>query len=162
MNGTPPQRSEPKTFDLAVIHDCCSSPFDLHNCVPSGHCLSHARLRHLRESERIVVTDASVPVGLTAYKRATSEIRVVHELLLDRTLTGRDATRITDALLSALEMVAQQDGVGCLTFLLRYGIVIAPFEERGYTSLVLDGRGVWLQRKLGWLGWCETRSVHQH
>jgi hypothetical protein len=98
--------------------------------------------------------------GLAACKRANSEIRVVHELLLDRTLAGRDVTRITEALLSALEMVAHQDGVGCMTFWLGDGVAIAPFEERGYTSLALDGSGVWLQRKFGWLGWSEIRSAH--
>ena len=161
MNGTPPQKSKPDTFDVALIHGYCSSSSDLRNCVPSGHCLSRARVFHLRESEWIVVTDASVSVGLAAYKRAGGDVRVVHELLLNRTLADSHATRTTDVLLSALEMVAHEDGVSCLTFLLRYGVVIAPFEQRGYTSLVLDHSGVWLQRKLGRPGWGEVRSDRQ-
>ena len=162
MSRTPPQKSEPNTFGVALIHGGCSTSSDLHHCVPSGHCLSRARLCHLRESEWIVVTDASVPVGLAAYKRADGEVRVVHELLHDHTLAEPDVASITEVLLSALEMAAHDDGVRCLTFLLRYSVVIAPFEQRGYTSLALDGSGVWLQRKLGWRGWCDARSAVQH
>ena len=104
----------------------------------------------------------SVPVGLAAYKRSDGEVRVVHELMLDRTLAGPDAARVTDVLLSALELVAYDDGIRCLTFLLRCGMVIGPFEQRGYTSLVIDCSGMWLQRELGWPGWCEIRSEHPH
>lgn len=160
MNRTPPPRSGPQAFDVTVIRSCCAGPLELHNCVPSGYRLSRARLRHLRESERIVVADASVPVGLAAYQRADSEIRVAHEFLLDRSLLGTDTTTVTDMLLSAVEMVAYEDGVSCLTFLLRNGVVIEPFERRGYMSLILDCQGIWLQRKLGWPGWCEGRSAY--
>jgi hypothetical protein len=76
MIGSPLASSAHKALDVAMIHGC-SSPPDLHNCVPAGHCVSRARLRYLRESEWIVVTDGSVPVGLAAYKRADGEIRVV-------------------------------------------------------------------------------------
>src|SRR5438128_3669158 len=116
-----------KSLDVAMIHGC-SSPPDLHHSVPAGHCMSRARVRHLRESEWIVVKDGSVPAGLAAYKRADGEIRVVHELLLDRTLASSDAAAVTDALLSALEVVAYDDGVRCLTFLLRSSVVMEPFE----------------------------------
>jgi hypothetical protein len=158
MNGTPLPRFGLKAFDATVIHGCCAGPIELYNCVPFGHQVSRARLRHLRESERIVVTDAAVPVGLAAYKRADGEIRVAHEFLLDRTLSRADTTTVTDVLLSAIEMVAYEDRVSCLTFLLRNGVVIEAFERRGYMSLVLECRGIWLQRKLGWPGWCDRRS----
>jgi hypothetical protein len=158
----PPQRSEPFTFDIALFQGRCSSSIDLSTCVPTGHRLSRVRLCHLRESDCIVVTDGSVPVGLAAYKHADCEVRVVHEVLLARTMDDSDAARVTDVLLSALELAAHADGVSCLTFLLRYDVVIAPFEKRGYTSLVLDHHGIWLQRKLGWPGWCGARSDRQH
>jgi hypothetical protein len=148
-----------KPLDVAVIHGC-SALRDPHNWVPTGHCLSHARLRHLRESDLIVVTKDAVPVGLAAYKRAGSDVRVVHEFVLDRMLIGPDAVRVTDALLSALELLAYDDGISCLTFLLRGDIVMGPFERRGYTSLALEPSGAWLQKKLGWIGWCEIRSGH--
>jgi hypothetical protein len=157
----PPRRLDLNAFDVALIHGDCARPCDLHNWIPSGHCLSRARLRHLRESEWVVVAGVSVPVGLAAYERADGVVRVVHEFLLDRRRTDADAAGISDALLDALEMIAHQDGVNCLTFLLRYEVVLAPFEQRGYTSLVLERNGVWLQRKLGWPGWCEVRSDRQ-
>ena len=161
MSGTPPQSSERKTSNVAVIHGC-SGPPDLRDCVPAGHDLSRARLRHLRESDWVVVTEDSSPVGLAAYKRADSDVRVVHELLLDRTLAAPDAARVTDVLLSALEVLAYDDGVRCLTFLLRCSVVMEPFERRGYTSLVIECSCTWIQKKLGWLGWCEVRSERPH
>jgi hypothetical protein len=160
MIGSPLASSARKALDVALIHGG-SRPPDLHHYVPAGHCVSRARLRHLRESERIVVTDGSVPVGLAAYTRTDGEIRVVHELMLDRTLAGPDAAAVTGVLLSALESVAYDEGVRCLTFLLRCSVVMEPFEQRGYTSLVIDSC-TWLQRKLGWLGWCEMRSGRPH
>lgn len=161
MIGAPRASSAQKPLDVIAIHGCSGLP-DLHTCIPAGHGLSCARLRHLRESEWIVVTDDSVPVGLAAYKRSDSDVRVVHELLLDRTLAGADAARVTDVLLSVLEMVAYDDGVRCLTFLLRCGVVMGPFEQHGYASLVLAPSGMWLQKKFGWLGWCDSRSAHPH
>lgn len=154
-------RVEPNTLHVAVIHGW-SDQADLHTCVPAGNCVNRVLRRHLRESECIVVRDGFVPVGLAAYKRADGQVRVVHELMLDRTLAGPDAASVTDLLLSALELVAYDDGIRCLTFLLRCGVVMGPFQQRGYMSLVLDCSGMWLQRKLGWLGWGEIRSERLH
>jgi hypothetical protein len=114
----------------------------------------------LGESEWIVVSQATVPRGFAAYKRAESEVRVVHEFILDPCLPPCDALTVTDALLTAVEMVAVDDGVTCLTFLLRNGVVIDPFERRGYMSLVLGSTGMWLQRKLGWTGWSSSAMQH--
>jgi hypothetical protein len=156
MVGSRPARSEQKMLDVAVLYGRSGAP-NLHKCVPAGHSLSRACLRHFCESDWIVVTEGPVPVGLAAYKRAESDVRVVYEFLVDRTLAGSDAARVTDVLVSALELVAYDDGIRCLTFLLRYGIVMRPFEGRSYTSLAIDGC-TWLQKKLGWPGWCEIRS----
>jgi hypothetical protein len=158
MNETLPPSSESQTLDVAVIHHS-SGPADASDCVPPGHCLSRARLRHLCKSDWIVVRDRSGSVGLAAYKHADGELRVVHEFLLDPRLAGPRAVQVTDALLSALEMVAYEEGVSCLSFLLCSRVVMGPFDQRGYTSLAFDSGGIWLQRKLGWLGWCETRSA---
>ncbi len=111
--GTPLLSSECSALDVAVIHGCSCS-LDRTLSLPAGHCLSDAQLRHFHESEWIVITDGSVPVGLAAYKRADGEVRVVHELMLDRTLAGPDAARVTDLLLSALEWVAYDEGIRCL------------------------------------------------
>ena len=72
-------------LDVAVAHGCASS-LERETCLPAGHCLSRARSRHLRESDWVIVTDDSIPVGLAAYTRADSDVRVIHELLVDRTL----------------------------------------------------------------------------
>jgi hypothetical protein len=155
--GAPAPSPGRKGLDVAVMHGSCCLP-DWQTCLPAGHHLSRARLRHLRESDWVVVTEDAVPVALAAYKRVDSEVRVIHELLLDRTLNAPDSARVTEVLLSALEMLAYGDGVRCLTFLLRCSVVIEPFEQHGYMALVLDSSGMWLQKKLGWLGWCEVRS----
>jgi hypothetical protein len=78
---------------------------------------------------------------------------VVHEWLLDSALRSFDAMTVTDGLLSAVEMIAVEDRVTCVTFLLRNAVIIEPFERRGYASLALGSTSVWLQRKLGWVGW---------
>jgi len=157
VRRTPPG-SDAQRFDVAVIHARLGSA-DAAECVPTGHCLNRTRFRHLGESERIVVRRGGDVVGLAAYRHADAEIRVVHEFLLDCTLIGAAAASVTDILLSSLEMVAYEEGVRCLTFLLRGDVVMGPFECRGYTSLALDSSGTWLQRKLGWLGWCASRST---
>jgi hypothetical protein len=95
------------------------------------------------------------------YKPADSDVRVIHEFLVDQTLAGPDAARVTEVLLSALELMASDDGIRCLTLLLRYSVAMGPFERRGYTSLVIEGC-TWLQKKFGWPGWCEIRSDRPH
>lgn len=67
---------ERDVLDVAVV-DGCASSLELETCLPTGHCLSRARSRHLRESDWVVVTHGSVPVGLAAYKGADSDVRVV-------------------------------------------------------------------------------------
>jgi hypothetical protein len=52
-------------LDVAGAHGCAPS-LERETCLPAGHCLSRARLRHLRESDRVIVTDDSIPVGLAA------------------------------------------------------------------------------------------------
>jgi hypothetical protein len=61
MNETLPPMSERETFDVTVIHGS-SGPADVLDCVPTGQSLSRARLRHLRESVWILVSDGSGPV----------------------------------------------------------------------------------------------------
>jgi hypothetical protein len=112
----------------------------------------------LRESELLIASNAAVPIGMAAYKRAESEVRVIHEVLLASVLAPSTAVRVTDELLSGLELVALGEGVRCLTFLLHNRVIIEPFERRGYMSLLLDDGGVWLQRKLGWPGWREASA----
>ncbi len=159
--GTPLPSPERRALDVAVMHGCsCSTSRQI--CLPAGHCLSRARQRQLRESDWVLVTEDSVPVGLAAYKCAESDVRVVHELLLDRTLTGRDAARVTDALVASLEILAYDDRVSCLMFLLYGDVVMTPFKEQGYSTIVADRCGVWLQKKLDGLDWVQSPSGQPH
>jgi hypothetical protein len=143
----PRPNSDRNVRDVAVVHGRACSP-DRQTCLPAGHCLSRARLRHLQQSDWVVVTEDSVPVGLAAYKRADSDVRVVHEVLVDRTLSGADAARITDALIVALEMAAYDEGVDCLMFFLYGDVVTTPFEAHDYSMIVADQCGAWVQKKL--------------
>jgi hypothetical protein len=87
-------------------------------------------------------------MGLAAYKPADSTVRVVFEVLVDRTLAVCDVTRVTDAMLSALEIIAHDDQVSSLMFLICGALAIRPFELRGYTSIVIDPRGIWVEKNL--------------
>jgi hypothetical protein len=148
-----PIRSEAPRLEIAMLYGGCCCSADLERCLPAGHALSRARVRHLRESVWMVASRVGVPVGFAAFKRADGQVRVVHELLLDPTLTHEDALTVTHQLLSTLEWVALDNGVTCLTFLVHNAVVVEPFESRGYMSLALDRKGVWLQRKLEWPGY---------
>ena len=158
---TPLSSPERKALEVAVTRGCCCSP-DPRTCLPAGHCLSGARIRHLLESDWIVVSQGSIPVGLAAYRRADSDVRVVHELLVDRTLAACDAARVTNAMLSAAEIVASDDHISCLMFLVCGAVALPSFEQRGYTAIVVDSCGVWVQKKLDRLGWASIRSEHPH
>jgi len=144
------------TFDVTLVR-ASSTPADA-ACVPTGYCLSETRLRHLAESELILISEGGRLTGLAAYKPTDGELRVVHELLVDRSLAPAKARRVTEILLSSLELTAYEDGVQCLTFLLRDAVAVEPFEQRGYMSMSLGSSGIWLQRKLGWFGWRGRRS----
>jgi hypothetical protein len=150
----------PRGFlEVVLVHGCaCSSEQQI--SLPAGHCLSRARLRHLRESEWVVATEDAVRVGFAAYKFADSDVRVVHELLLDRTLTECEVARVTEALLAALEILAYEDRVNCLMFLLHGDVVITPFEQHGYSPIVVDRCGAWVQKKLDRFGWATSHSRH--
>ena len=156
---TPVPSPERKALEVAVTHGCCGLP-DPRTCLPAGHCLSGARIRHLLESDWIVVTEGSIAVGLAAYKCAASDVRVVHEWLVDRTLAPCDAATVTDAMLSAVEIVAHDHHISCLMFLICGAVAVTPFEQRGYTAIVVDPGGVWVQKKLDRLGWASIRSEH--
>jgi hypothetical protein len=157
MSLMPRQDGERDVLDVAVVHGCASSP-DGETCLPAGHCLSRVRSRHLRESDWVIVTHESVPLGLAAYKPVLSDVRVVHELLVDISLPVADAARVTDALIVALEMLACDEGVDCLMFLIYGDVVTACFETHGYSVVVKDRCGAWVQKKLGGLMWTHNSS----
>jgi hypothetical protein len=140
-------------LDLAVVHGRAPS-FEREKCLPAGHCLSRARFCRLRQSDWIIVAHGARPVGLAAYKRADSDVRVVHELLVERTLPVAKAVSVIDALIVSLEMVAYDECVDCLMFmLLRQDVSIPRFESHGYRVIAADPCGAWLQKKLDRLDW---------
>jgi hypothetical protein len=154
------ENADHTTFEVAVMHSCSWSR--LQPSLPSGHCLSRARLRHLRESEWVVVTDKAIPVGLAAYKHADSDVRVVHECLVDRTLADADAAAVMDALLAALELLARDDQVGCLMFLISGNVVLPAFARRGYTAMFVDSADAWLSKTLDPFACVRRQSAGPH
>ena len=128
-----------------------------------GHSLTRRRRRYLQRAECIVVEERSRLLGLAAYQRVESAVRVVHEFLMDRTLVDRDAVPVVDALLAALELLALEDRVGCLMLLVSDGTGLLPaFARRGYTAIVVDSSGAWLQKKMDYFPWVSRRSELPH
>ena len=135
-----------RTFDVAVVHGCASEGQQI--CVPKGHTLSPTRLRRLFQSELVIVTRESRPIGFAAYKRADSEVRIVHEFMIDRTLSMRVGATVVDALIVSIEMQACDEGVECLMFMLFDPPVPPRFEHHGYEVITAGPRGAWIQKKM--------------
>ena len=146
---------------VALMHGCLRidhSP----TVVPTGHCLSRARLRHLAQSEWITVTAGTRSTGLAAFKRAESDVRVVHEFLVNRRLDDRDNELVTRLMLGALEMLCADEGIHCLVVVLGPGVSLVPFEQHGYTTLISASGGAWLQKKFAAPSWTAAASQHRH
>ncbi len=146
-------------IDVTVI-DGCSGSADPRQSCPAGHALNRARVRHLLQSAWVVVTDDSTPIGLAAYRPVDSDVRVVHEFLVDRTLPGADTAHVADLLLSAIERVACVDGIRCLMLLLDGDEALVPFERRGYTAVLVDPAVAWMQKTFDRSGSASRHSTH--
>jgi hypothetical protein len=83
-----------------------------------GHSLTRRRWRYLQRAECIVVTECPRLLGVAAYQRGESDVRVVHEFLVHRNLGEGEAAIVTDTLVSAVEAVALGDSIHCLMFML--------------------------------------------
>jgi len=118
--------------------------------IPSGHRVTRARLRHLVNSERLVVTRQDSCLGVAAYQASESQVRVVHDLLVDRRLSPKDAGSVVEMLLAGLEFAARSECVTCLVVLIEGDVSPEPFIRCGYTALLADAAGAWLQKKLDW------------
>jgi hypothetical protein len=130
--------------------------------VPTGHTLSRARLRHLAQSECVTVAAGTRAAGLAAYKKVESEVRVVHEFLVNRLLDDRGNEIVTHMMLSALEMLSCDDGIHSLIVVLGPGVSLVPFEQHAYATLITDSGGAWLQKKLDPAHWAAVASHHLH
>lgn len=127
-----------------------------------GDSLTRRRWRYLQRAECIVVEERSRLLGLAAYQRVESAVRVVHEFLVDPDLGPRETAIITDTLASAVEAMALSDSVNCVMFMLWPDVRREPFERRGYRIVVLDPYLAWLQKTLDHGSCIGARSQHFH
>jgi hypothetical protein len=133
---------------------------DLKSSRLVGHSLTSRRWRYLQRAECIVVGERSRLLGLAAYQRVESVVRVEHEFLVHRELGERESAMVTDMLASVVEANALSDSVHCLMFMLWPDVRREPFERKGYRTVVLDPYLAWLQKTLD-QGSC-TRASSQH
>jgi hypothetical protein len=111
-----------------------------------GRKLTPARRLRLSTSARVVAVCGSRPVGLAAYERGDTEIRV-HEFGVDETspcLTDD----IVDALLGALETACLAGGGRRLVLLPRAAIASNVLRLRGYVTIAEGSAGSWLEKLL--------------
>jgi hypothetical protein len=127
-----------------------------------GHSLTRRRRRYLRRAECIVVGERSRLLGLAAYQRVESVVRVVHEFLVHRELGERESAIVTDMLAFAVEANALSDSVHYLMFMLWPDVRREPFERRGYRTVVVDPYLAWLQKTLDQGSCTGARSQHFH
>jgi hypothetical protein len=127
-----------------------------------GHALTRRRWRSLQRAECIVVGERSGLLGLAAYVRVESVVRVVHEFLVHRELGEPESAIVTDMLASAVEANALSDSVHCLMFMLWPDVRREPFVRRGYRTVVLDPYLAWLQKRLDQGSCTGARSQHFH
>jgi hypothetical protein len=130
--------------------------------IPTGHGLNQARLRHLAESECLTVTAGVRVAGLAAYRKTGSDVRVVHEFLVNRLLDDRGNEIVTQIMLSAVEMLSRDEGIQSLIVVLGPGVSLVPFEQHGYATLIADSGGAWLQKRLDTTPWIAAASYHLH
>jgi hypothetical protein len=127
-----------------------------------GPSLTRRRWRYLQGAECIVVTERPRLLGVAAYQRVKSDVRVVHEFLVRRDLGEREAAIVADTLASAVEAMALSDSVHCLMFMLWPDVSREPFERRGYRAVVLDPYLAWLQKTLDRGSCIHACSQHFH
>lgn len=128
----------------------------------AGHSLTRRRWRFLQGAECIVVKESSRLLGVAAYQRVESDVRVVHEFLVHPAFGERQAAIVTDMLASAVETMALSDSVHCLMFMLWPDVMREPFERRGYRAVVLDAHLAWLQKTLDQGSCIHVSSQHLH
>ena len=105
-------------------------------------------MRHLARSERLVVTWQDCCLGVAAYHAVESPVRVVHDFLVDCRLSPARTAAVIDTMLAGLEFAVRDERVTCLVVLVEGDVPLEPFTRRGYTALLADAVGAWLQKKL--------------
>ena len=152
------RRSRCHPFEVSVMHACAGPPA-AGIPVPVGHQLTRVRLRCLLRSERLIVSSGTACLGVAAYQVVDSDVRVVHEFLVDPHLDQPDRAAVIDALLGAIEFTARADGVRSMTILLRPRLPLDRFCAHGYVALLADAAGAWLQKKLKPSDWSTSCSL---
>ena len=141
-------RSEERPRITPEVVDGCDLVEDLASRCLVGQSLTRRRWRYLQGAECIVVTERPRLLGVAAYQRVASDVRVVHEFLVHRDLSEHGSAIVTETLVSAVEARALGDSIHCLMFMLWPDVRRTPFERRGYRAVVLDPYLAWLQKTL--------------
>ena len=149
-------------ISVAVVDGSCPSS-DVQRWCPAGHSFHSTRTRVLRQSVWIVATAGSKPLGLAAYRRDPGAVRVVHEFLLDRTLTGADQGAVSQVLLAGVEWQALDDQVTCLMVQLDREVVVPDvFRNAGYAAVGTGPAGAWVRKRLDGGRWSSPSSARSH
>jgi hypothetical protein len=152
-----------QSFAVTLVHGCRAfGRTEIASSVPAGHHLSRARIRHLAQSDRVAVCDGTCVLGLAAYRKVDSDVRVVHEFLLNRRLDARSRDSVAHLLLKTLEMLAYDDQVHCVMVLLGPEVPLTPFVQHAYATLATDANGAWLQKRLDAPRWIGVTTHHVH
>lgn len=108
--------------------------------------LNRRRRRYIRLSECVLVEAAGRPVGLAAYHRVESEVRLVMEFLLDPDLGETTRDEACAALIAGLETGSHNDNVQCLMVMVEPNIPLEPFRHLRFSAIAIDTDGAWLQK----------------
>jgi len=121
-----------------------------------GYRLTRAQRRFLSGALWLIVADGGRAVGLAAYHPAHSDVRVVLECLVQRSLPVRARRRVADLLIDGLETLAQTDSVHLLVVMIEPDVPRTAFVRRGFSTVAVEPWGAWLQKH--YLDTCRVRS----
>jgi hypothetical protein len=119
------------------------TPTDLHRLF-RGRRLTPARRERLRNSGRVVANCGSRVVGLAAYEREDSELRV-HEFGVD-TSSSCSLEQVATALLDALEIACLAGGGRRLVLLPRAAFAGQILRSRGFVPIAEGCAGSWFEK----------------
>lgn len=151
----------PEAFLVTVLDGFLESNGALRRAY-KDHSLSRTRIRQLRESACVAVSAGTLSVALAAYRPAREDVRLVHEFLLRHRLGRLRTIAATDTMLTALEILAWRDRVGCLVIVADSEAPVEVLEHHGYTTLGRDSSGAWLQKRLDRSTSLAAQSHHVH
>ncbi len=110
-----------------------------------GRRLTPARRDRLAQSGRIVAACGTRTVGVAAFDRTDSELRV-HEFGIDTTSTLCSEEQVVNALLDALEVACLAGGGRRLVMLPRAALAAALLRRRGFVTIAEGCAGSWFEK----------------